>query len=213
MNWEMQTEIALIPDADWEKGAAHVARVIAEIEGRYAPRLDQEKIAQTVERLLAFPEMSKAAALKAADDVEGLCTEFLRKAELNDLPQELRAFGSLKTILRRIAQVIGDSSSNDHKIAILEAQIADLHQTVALLNEELEAASKGVVSEEFKKAVGKSAANPLWWSGWAGVIGYSYYFFTDPAGASAMIENLVSAGKEAVAGAPDAEARKLPQIE
>lgn len=31
------TDIALIPEADWERGAEHVARIIAEIEARYRP--------------------------------------------------------------------------------------------------------------------------------------------------------------------------------
>jgi|GEM_PF-5054927 len=36
MDWEMQKEIALIPDDDWKRGAVHVAGLISEIEARYA---------------------------------------------------------------------------------------------------------------------------------------------------------------------------------
>ncbi len=36
MNWEMQKEIALIPDEDWKQGAVHVSKLIAEIEAKYA---------------------------------------------------------------------------------------------------------------------------------------------------------------------------------
>ena len=35
LNWDLQTEIALIPDADWKKGPAHIATLITEIEARH----------------------------------------------------------------------------------------------------------------------------------------------------------------------------------
>ncbi len=35
MDWDMQREIALIPDEDWKKGPEHIAGLIAEIEARY----------------------------------------------------------------------------------------------------------------------------------------------------------------------------------
>ena len=34
MDWDLQRKIALIPDKDWKKGAAHIARIIEEIRAR-----------------------------------------------------------------------------------------------------------------------------------------------------------------------------------
>lgn len=36
LDWDLQREVALIPDDDWDKGAEHIARLIAEIEARFA---------------------------------------------------------------------------------------------------------------------------------------------------------------------------------
>ena len=38
MDWDLQREVALIPDAEWEKGAEHIARLIEEIRARLALR-------------------------------------------------------------------------------------------------------------------------------------------------------------------------------
>ncbi|MBL4751237.1 MAG: hypothetical protein JKX71_11780, partial [Amylibacter sp.] len=35
LDWNLQREVALIPDADWEKGPAHIADMIAEIKARF----------------------------------------------------------------------------------------------------------------------------------------------------------------------------------
>lgn len=35
MDWELQKKITLIPDADWEKGAVHIAEIIEEIQARF----------------------------------------------------------------------------------------------------------------------------------------------------------------------------------
>ena len=40
LNWSLLSEIALIPDEDWEKGIGHIAGVIAGIEAGYAPSSD-----------------------------------------------------------------------------------------------------------------------------------------------------------------------------
>ena len=36
MDWDLQYQVALIPDEDWEKGAEHIARLIEEIRARLA---------------------------------------------------------------------------------------------------------------------------------------------------------------------------------
>jgi hypothetical protein len=36
LDWDLQREVALIPDEDWKKGPKHIARLIEEIEARFA---------------------------------------------------------------------------------------------------------------------------------------------------------------------------------
>jgi hypothetical protein len=44
LDWDLQREVALIPDDDWKKGSEHIARLIAEIEARFwAERLPQHE--------------------------------------------------------------------------------------------------------------------------------------------------------------------------
>jgi hypothetical protein len=37
LDWDLQREIALIPNEDWEKGAEHIAQLIDEIRGKREP--------------------------------------------------------------------------------------------------------------------------------------------------------------------------------
>lgn len=55
MNWELQTQIAVIPDKDWEKGAKHIAQVIEEIRARF----DLTKQLKTAEQKIAELEASR----------------------------------------------------------------------------------------------------------------------------------------------------------
>ncbi|ARE41870.1 hypothetical protein RGUI_3729 [Rhodovulum sp. P5] len=55
MDWALQEKIALIPKEDWEKGAAHVAGVIAEIRARF----DLEKRIAELESELALASQDR----------------------------------------------------------------------------------------------------------------------------------------------------------
>ena len=44
LNWDLQRDIAVIPDEGWEKGPEHIAELIAGIEARYPQTLPDEKL-------------------------------------------------------------------------------------------------------------------------------------------------------------------------
>lgn len=56
LDWELQRRVALIPDAHWDQGPAHIAGLIDEIRARYEVQLR----AETVAALLAAPELLPA---------------------------------------------------------------------------------------------------------------------------------------------------------
>jgi len=58
MDWELQKRVALIPDADWEKGPEHIARKIEEIESTFLA----EKLPQA-ERIEFNPETARFRAV------------------------------------------------------------------------------------------------------------------------------------------------------
>jgi len=57
-HWHLLTDIALIPDADWQLGAEHVARLIAEIEKKYQP--ERQIIIQPVTVEVTVSEVQRA---------------------------------------------------------------------------------------------------------------------------------------------------------
>ncbi len=73
--WDLQRDIALIPDADWQKGEAHVAGLIAEIELRHAIAAtpNAEIIARSPETgLLRIEPQSRLPGKHLADVIDTL---------------------------------------------------------------------------------------------------------------------------------------------
>ena len=198
LNWSIAAEIVEIDHPLWTGagGASLVAEEIAEIRERYRPKLDPERVREASERLASAPLSSQAATDQFATRIEDLITEFLGKAGLNQLPKELAAYHHLPAIFRTISVSVASDALHEEKIAELQKEIASLHETIAQLNADLEAASRSVFSEEFVKALGKSCVDPMWWAKWGGIAAAGYTFVTNPAGASALIEAVVTNGQK-----------------
>jgi|GEM_PF-6119776 len=221
MNWEMQKEIALIPDKDWRQGAIHVARLIAEIEEKYAPQLDPETVRDAAARLQRSPITTAHMSTHAKADIEAKITEFLACCgNPNCLPEELRPLEALPAIFARFGELAGHVDAKDAQIEAYKRTIEALHAKVAELEQNLAAAREGVFSEEFKKSLAKSILDPVWYRGWginlaalggAAVFGYSY--FNSPAVSHETVEHIFECIQEIRAIDPEKmKSFDLPQI-
>ncbi|MCP5037972.1 MAG: hypothetical protein GY945_10275 [Rhodobacteraceae bacterium] len=131
MNWDLQREVALIPDEDWEKGPEHIAGLIEGIRKNYDRKpLDHAQVKEQAKRLVAQPETTALIASSVADQIDEAMEQYFADANVNQLPEALEPLPHLPPILRQIAA----SSQSDEKIAELEAQIKELVATVQALN-------------------------------------------------------------------------------
>ncbi len=136
LDWELQKEIALIPDAEWEKGPQWIAEKIEEIRKKYVRKpLDQEQVKEQAKRLIAQPETTALVTISVADQIDEAIELYFAEAKVNQLPEALEPLHHLPPLLRRIAK----SSQTDEKIAELHAEIIELVATVNALNNELRA--------------------------------------------------------------------------
>ena len=90
-NWPLLRDIALIPDADWEKGIGHIAGVIAGIELNFAVARSGNG-----ERLEINPE-----------------TGLIRLVGDSDLPTDISAYARRKMV--KALNIIGDASDNQYR--------------------------------------------------------------------------------------------------
>jgi len=110
MDWDLQYQVALIPDVDWEKGPEHIARIIDEIRARLAlqkriAELEAALVAATTEQRLGIggnnpPEPIEAPApvakelLVISEPLQELKAE--TEAEEPDKGKVARAIDALK---------------------------------------------------------------------------------------------------------------------
>lgn len=180
LDWELQSQVALIDDAVWEAGPEAVAKAIREIEADFAgpAPLKENLLRKHVEYLLKNPLLSEANALNGAETIEGAISEYLREARANCLPEDLKHLEALPQHFKAIARVIGTQTSNEQKAAQLAVEISKLHARVAELEKELAVAKskelKGIISQEAAKSFGKTIGSPLFWGGAAVSVGYFF---------------------------------------
>lgn len=106
LDWALQREVALIPDEDWKKGPEHIARLIEEIEARFALKARIRELED---------ELSRASKdrfgiggndpPKAIEDAPSIAKEFtIIWAPLQDLKSEAEKAQPDRTIVRLVAE-------------------------------------------------------------------------------------------------------------
>lgn len=100
LDWNLQREVALIPDAIWQQGPKAVAAAIAEIEARYTPRYDlHEELAklprpaqQVVVAVQQAMQHNREALPPTFDAIQGLIAleieRLLKRNYTDDLDQQ-----------------------------------------------------------------------------------------------------------------------------
>lgn len=76
----------------------------------------------------------------------------------------------MPSIYLRLAEISGTIAQKDAQIDEYRKTIEQLHVQVAQLKEDLAQAKRGIISEEFKRALGKNLAEPLWYGKTLGLI-------------------------------------------
>lgn len=109
LDWDLQTQIALIPDADWEKGPAHIAAMIEEIKAQFLAK--NIPLAEAVEfnedtskfhaipREIAKPDLLGATMSQVGDALDDVLAN--PSNGLKDTSREAR-------VLRRTASKYGN---------------------------------------------------------------------------------------------------------
>ena len=105
LDWDLQREVALIPDGDWQKGPEHIAQLIEEIEARFLANTLAERIELAPSGRLtlvpqAFPEDRHLGLLIATvRDALDLATSGIR----NELPEDAYQVRLLRRTFARYA--------------------------------------------------------------------------------------------------------------
>jgi len=168
LDWELQKEIALIPDADWEKGPEWIAGLIEEIRREFdKPKLDADQLTEQAKRLAAFPKTTGIIATSTADTIEEAIRAFMLAESLNELPGSLAGLHRLPPLLRSM----GENAQSSEKIAQLEEQIAALAGEVARLTTELERAKASGLGKLAKETAVKTTVQLATAGFWSIVVG------------------------------------------
>ncbi|WP_415404335.1 hypothetical protein [Tateyamaria sp. SN3-11] len=224
-NWELATEVALIPDEVWEgeDAVGKVAEAIRGIEAERAekfdrpdnvPELQRQKLLDHVQRLLAAPDMTALAAEGAADTLERAIAQYLKEAPANCLPDALQHLEGVPPLFRRIATTVKGTERADAKEAKLATVVEALNAKIARLEADLHDARAKTVHGLFTQNALK-AAGTTFGAGLVGSLGLAVSHFFGEWPSDITLENLrgwlsdVSTAEPKTAE-PKSEAQTLP---
>jgi hypothetical protein len=136
--WDLQEQVALLPDDIWQAGPEAVAERIAAIEKELQGEpLDQDALRAHAERLTSAPMLHADAAEATANLIEDAILRYKVEAPANVLPEGYRSFETLGPAFRSISVVLSSDRTKDEKIAALQAEINGLHATIQQLRNDL----------------------------------------------------------------------------
>lgn len=111
LDWELQREIALLPDDDWDKGAAHIAGLIEEIRARFALKariaeLEGALASVTVDRHAIGGNQPPEPIADIAEVAQAVTVVW---ATMDDLKAEVESDTPSKPRIERILAALGRS--------------------------------------------------------------------------------------------------------
>lgn len=182
LDWNLQRAVALIPDADWEKGPAHIAGVIEEIRKKYDRKpIDPAKLHKQVAQLIAHPEATQMTANGLARQIDDAITQFMKDAACNSLPDEFTVLERLPALLRAISKTVVLAKDNSEREKALEKQIQVLAAEIISLKDQLIEAKAntltGVLSKNAIEQAGKSIGD---WKMWGAIVAGSWVLLGQP---------------------------------
>ena len=147
MDWELQRQVALIPDTVWQDGPAAVAREIARIEAPFGPMAPEAARAQA-KRLMDRPKVAATAAKGLAAIIQ-MAMDAYRREVCNALPEALEPLERLPGLLDTIAaKVISDCPEDElaQLVVMMAGTIAELNLRLRRAREEVK--SRPVADEK-----------------------------------------------------------------
>ncbi|WP_299641430.1 hypothetical protein [uncultured Tateyamaria sp.] len=219
-NWELATEVALLPDEVWDgkDAVANVAAAIREIEAKReeafdrpdnVPELQRQKLLEHVRRLLAAPDMAALAAEGAADTLERAIAQYLKEAPANCLPDALEHLQDVPQLFRWIATTVKSAEQADAKETKLAKDIKALNAKIARLEADLRDARAKTVHGLFTQSALK-AAGTAFGAGLVGSLGLAVSHFFGEWPSDLTLENFRGWTSDLGAAEPKPEAATLP---
>ena len=194
LNFEMLRDIALIPDEDWQKGAAHMASLIAEVEGRYEgdgpddrAAIEQERersgdaLRQHVQRLIGQAKATEINAVGLAWQIKSAINAHCNNnADCgNEIPDELKPFDAIAGVLAKIGKELAQSElagrAKEKTAEELEVLVAELQLRIKQLEQELKASKEKQVAGLIKAGFYRSLGTQISLALTSGVVGAATY--------------------------------------
>ncbi len=183
LDWELQREVALIPDEDWDKGPEHIAGKIEEIRKKYDPiPIDPKLLRKQALNLIAHPDATQMTADGLALQIEDAITQFMKDANCNSLPEEFEILERLPPLLRVISKTVIKAKSDAKYLEELENKIQALTSEIISLQTQLEQAKansvQGILKKNILEQAGKSIGD---WKMWGAIMAASWALAGQPA--------------------------------
>lgn len=182
LDWELQKQVALIPDGDWKKGPKHIAALIRQIEARFTKVQDTAPKAPSPKSVRYLTQNRLVARMQAqglAGQIADVIERYARDTGCNDLPDEFQALKSMPAVLLGLGRMLADAKTTEYA---LRAEVQRLNARVLRLEADLrEAKAKtftGTFSKSFVEQAGKSLGD---WKMWGALIGGVSYLGGVPA--------------------------------
>jgi hypothetical protein len=142
LDWDLQQDVALIPDDDWQKGPAHIAAIIRDIELRHA--------------IAATPN---GETIEVNPD-----TGRLRLVPVTDLPEDIATYARRK--IRRALGLFGEAPGNQYAalrddLAMLRDVVEDAEATPVELFDTCASASRRLTLRASLKECPSPAIDPV----------------------------------------------------
>lgn len=189
-NWEMLTEIVLIPDADWRQGPRHVNAIIAGIvekhrggvAGKRVEDLPPPAAARLQAQVAFLLQTSACAEVTAAGlsaQIAHAITVYKHEQQCNQLPEALLVFEHMAETLHRLSRSVAKATDDPDEVSALKQQILDLEAQIETLTGKLRAAEYRDDFARFWDAGVESAGK---WAGPAAMGGVVYFVgnYVDP---------------------------------
>ena len=182
LDWELQKQVALIPDEEWQKGPDHIASLIRQIEAGLAQTQDIDPKAPKPETARYLTQNRLVARMQAqglAGQIVDVIERYVRDTGCNDLPDEFQALRSIPAVLLELGRKLADAATTEDD---LRAEVQRLNARVLRLEADLREAKArtltGTFSKSFVEQAGKSLGD---WKMWGALIGGVSYLGGVPA--------------------------------
>lgn len=203
------TDVALIPDNDWETGPDRVAKLISAIEAKYAAKpLEKEVVTQRSQALVAHSEMSGETLEGIGEGIE----DFIAAQGWNETPEELEALPMVPATFKRIAKILRGAGTQDEKVTKLEGEITRLHTEIQKLRADLSDSRSKSVSGTFTKTFLEEGAKRIWDPKFWGLIWAGSYAVFGDWSVGGLLNGLQSEVDGLIQSPPELEADNFPSV-